>query len=380
MKLKKFRMNNAKITFIKMKGLIILGAALLITQAMLPVDFHVINDPSPTVTEDKIVYLEEVQTIGEDLGNGQYLFYPRSIAADKSNVFVYDGSQAKVFRFSTDLKLLGSFGRKGAGPGEFSGTGKRHFVEIALGRDGNLYANDFQARKMIGLDREGKHLKTFKYGDNYHSDKPVGDKKGNILYVSMKNGEIHINNEEKKILYRFRSEKVHNSFLFEKPRKQHINLYETQSFAPEAIWMLTTDSKLLIYFMSSSTLTIANENGFVKTLKLWPRNLLQDYKKRYLKLRGKKDSFMFMPMFGRLIIDQDNKDIFYLQAGGNRGEEKIAALLYAFNLDGRLLKVLQVPAKPGEDGPGLARINAKVNHTFYAIRGGEEVVLYKEAK
>jgi hypothetical protein len=379
MKSEKFQANNAKITFIKMKWVVILGAVLFFSQALPAHDFYVISDPSPTVKEDKIVYLEEVRSIDEDLGNGQYLFYPRAITANKSFVWVYDAAQAKVFRFSPDLKPLSSFGRKGPGPHEFSGTGRGHWVEIAIGGDGNFYANDASVRKMIGLDMKGKHLKTFIYGDNYYSDKPVVDKNGNILYVSMKDGEIQIYNEKIKILHRFPSEKAHHGFLFEKPTKLQRKIYERQSFAPESSWILTMDSKLLIFFKASSTLAMVNENGYVKTLKLWPRELLQEHKKKYRELRERrKDSFM--PMFGGLIIDQDNKDIFYLQAGGVRRKQKIAALLYAFNLEGRLLNVIRVPTKSGEEEPGLARMCAKVNDTFYAIRGGEEVVLYKENK
>jgi hypothetical protein len=379
MKLKKLHANIAKIKFIQMKWIIILGTILFFNQALLPFDYHVISNPSPTVEEDKIVYLEEVRALGEDLGNDQYLFYPRAITADKSNVFIYDAAQAKVFRFSPDLKLSGSFGRKGAGPGEFSGTGRRHFVEIVLGRDGNLYTNDPQVRKMTALDRQGKHLKTFIYGDNYYMDKPVGDKNGNIIYVSMKNNEIQIKNEKHKVLHRFPQAREHRGFLFEKPNKFQIREYDTQIFAPEATWRYTIDSKLLIFFKASSIFTIVNENGAVKTLKLWPRELLQDYKKRFRELREKsKDTFM--PMFARLIIDQDHKDIFYLQAGGIRREQKIAALLYAFNLKAELLKVIRVPTIQGEDGPGLVGVWAKVNDTFYGIRGGEEVVLYKENK
>jgi hypothetical protein len=379
MKLKKIHSNSATYIFIKKNWVVIIGAILFFNQVLFSDNFHVISDPTPTVKEDKVVYLEEVLTVNEDLGNDQYLFYPFSIAADKSNVFVYDKSQARVYRFSPQMELLSYFGRKGPGPGEFSTTGKTDYIGISLGRDGNIYANDLRVRKIKGFDREGKNLKTFFYGDNFFVDKPVGDKHGNILYVTMKNGNIKVKNEMKITMAQSKIEKVHRSFFFEKPSKYYRESYDLQSFAPEATWRLTIDSKLLIFFKASSTMTIFNENKFAKTLKLWPKEALQDYKKKLHKLMNKHKN-AYTLMFSRLIIDQDNKDIFYLQYSSNKRKQKIAATLYAFNLEGKLLKVIHVPTNPEKEDPGSARINAKVNKIFYAIRDREEVVLFKEKK
>jgi hypothetical protein len=370
---------NLNNIFNKMKWAIIMGTILFLSQVLFPADFHVISNPIPTVKEEKVVYLEEVLTVNEDLGNDQYLFYPFSIAADKSNVFVYDKSQARVYRFSPQMELLSYFGRKGPGPGEFSTTGKTDYIGISLGRDGNIYANDLLVRKIKGFDREGKNLKTFFYGDNFYVDKPVGDKHGNILYVAIKNGILKIKNDKKTTMTQCKIEKIYRSFLFEKPSKFYLEGYDHTTFATKATWRLTIDSKLLIFFKSSSTLLIFNEKDYVKTLKLWPKEALQDYKKRLSKFMNKYED-AYTVMFSRLIVDQDDKDIFYLQHSVNKRNQKIAATLYAFNLDGKLLKVIHVPTNPEKEDPGAARINAKVNNIFYAIRDREEVVLFKEKK
>lgn len=69
------------------------------------------------------------------------------------------------------LILLESFGRKGHGPGEFSGTERTYPVFINIGRDGKLYANDIRVRKVIVFNQIGEYVKEYKYkgGSLYRS-------------------------------------------------------------------------------------------------------------------------------------------------------------------------------------------------------------------
>ncbi len=370
MKLIKFNINSLKL-------LVLLGAVLFLNQALFSFEYYIISDPTPTVKEGKISYLEEVRTIGEDLGKDQYLFAPFSIAADKSNVFVYDRAQVKVFRFSPDFKLLGSFGSQGQGPGQFNTWGKLDGLQIAIGNDGNIYANNFSALRIIGLDRQGKQLKSIYCGGISAMNKPVADKHGNIIVVSMKNGKIEIKNDKKMILAQCKSEKIHHSFLFEKPGKYDLEVYDRQSSPPNTSWILMGDEKLLVYFAGSSALTIFNGKDYVKPLKLWPKEALLRFKKKYREAKKEKED-CFMVMFGSPIVDQDNKGVFYLQEGLDRNNSKIPSYLYAFNLEGQLLKIIYIPLKLADGELGFPIIRAKVNNIFYTTRNGEEVVLFKE--
>jgi len=386
---------NAKIISTHLKWFLTLTVVLALNHTLFTFELHVITDPKPTTTEKKILLLEEVQTIGENLGNNQYMFSPMSVTVDKSNLFVYDKSQAKVFRFSLDLKLSGTFGRKGQGPCEFFGTGMRGHVFINIGRDGNLYANDIHARRWLVFDRMGKPIKTVRYGNSFYVHKPVGDKNGNILSVSMKDGNIQVKNEKGEVLGQCKSESLHYSFLFEDPGKLYRQAFDRDSFAPEAHWQLTIDGKLLVYFAGASCLTVFNGRGnryeYEKTIKLWPKQALIIYKERYRREKeenkarsvGKKYSLrsnFFMSMFGRLIIDRDNKDVFYLQQGVDRVEQKVSAIVYAFNVSGQLLRVVRIPMNPNQEEPSPINIDAKINNIFYGTRSTGEVVLFKEKK
>jgi len=347
-------------------------------------DVYLIKDPTPTVVEDKPVFLEEVEKIDMDLGNDQYLFTPKSLAADETDLFVYDSSQARVYRFSSNLKLIGSFGREGQGPGEFFGKKKR--VELSIGQDGNVYANDIYGYKIMGYSKDGRYLKTFKYGTTPHTYKPVCDKRGNILYVTMKDDTIEIKTDLGFLLAQHKSEKLHRSFLFKIPSKEYRERRCSGPLLPFTNWKLTKDSKFLILFQNSSVLSIFNGKKYVKTIKLWPQNALPSYAKKDRERRNRKTIpgyqriGSFGPMFENLIVDQDNLNIFYLKFCGDYSPKETGTVLYSFNLEGKLLNVIHIPTSPGnEDSYGkFVRVQAKVNNTFYAIRGGEEVVLYKE--
>ncbi len=371
--------NRHNIYFIisQLKWVVIVGTLLLFNQVLFSFEYYVITDPTPTQKEGNAAYLQEVRALGEELGNGQYLFAPFSITADKNNVFVYDRAQVKVFRFTPDLKLQVFFGRGGQAPGEFYSRDRLDALEIAIGNDGNFYVNNFSAGRMIGLDRQGKQLKSYYYGDFLYVNKPTADKNGNVLFVFLKDGRIEIQNEKKMILAQGKSEKVHYGFLYEGPGKNSKELYARQKFPPETSWTLTIDGKLLILFSASATVAIFNGKEYERTLKLWPQGALERYKKYYHQEKKKKED-MFSPMFFSLIVDQDNRDIFYVQERSDYSQKKNSFLLYAFDLAGRLLKVIHVPIQWLDGDPYFPRIQAKVNHTFYATRGGEEIVMYKE--
>jgi hypothetical protein len=368
-----------EITFSKIIFLIAAAVFLFCSPTLFSIEYEVIRNPEPTVEEVEPVMMEEILTVDEDLGNDQYLFYPYSIAADKSNIFIYDKSQARVYRFSPAMELLGYFGRKGPGPGEFNSTAKRDYVSIEIGVDGNIYTNDLSIRRIKQFDSKGKHLKSFFYGDNYYFEKPAGDKNGNILYVSMRKGILEVKNDKRETLAHTKIERVHRSFLYEKPSDQYLESNDIRTFVSDSSWKLTIDSKLLVLFRSSSTLAIFDGDKYVKTIKLWPREALKEYKKKLRQFMKKKKN-VFSPMFSNIIIDQDHKDIFYLQLSSHKRRQKIAATLYAFNLAGELLKVIYIPTNPNEENPGYARVEAKVNNIFYTIRDKEEVVLFREEK
>jgi len=378
--------NKQSIPTIKSLVIGIVGFLSIFNYVLFCEDVYLIKEPTPTVVEDKPVFLEEVEKIDMDLGNDQYLFTPKSLAADETDLFVHDTSQARVYRFSSDLKLIGSFGRIGQGPGEFHGKTR---VELSIGKDGNVYAHDIYGLKIMGYTKEGKYLKTFQYGRNTHIFKPVCDKQGNLLFVTLKNNMLKVETEQEKVLAQCKADKLHQTFLYEIPKKGFRDMCNLNPFYDYATGKLTKDSKLLIFFRNSSVLSIFKDKEYIKTVKLWPEEALKEYKPLYLardknkiKIPRLKYGGSFRAMFGRIFVDQDNQNIFYLHFTSRYRKKEIGVILYAFDIDGNLLKVIHILTSP-DDGDSYGKfvsVHAKVNNTFYAIRGNEEVVLYKEKK
>lgn len=112
-------------------GSVLVFCLMMLSINMFSVDFEAIKNPKPNMVEKNYVALKKIKTLGVDLGNGEYLFQPFSLAADKDSIYVYDLLQAKIFKFDLDLKFVKkSFGKVGTRPGEFGGTGKSYPVFI----------------------------------------------------------------------------------------------------------------------------------------------------------------------------------------------------------------------------------------------------------
>jgi hypothetical protein len=88
-------------------------------------------------------------------------------------------------------------------------------------------------------------------------------------------------------------------------------------------------------------------------------------------LKQNKESFR--KLFNKLLVDEDNDTLFYLQLGRNK-KRNINAL-YQFNLKGELLKIFYVRLK----APSFTRFELKKNNLFYAIED-EKITIYKEEK
>lgn len=157
----------------------------------------VIENPKPNLVEKEYRKLTRVGEIPEELGNGEYLFAAHSVAMDKTGtLFIYDNRQAKIYKFDNNLKFLKSFGEKGKGPGEFSGAGLAHMVYLSVGLDGNLYANDCRAFKVMVFSTEGKYLRDIKYADfkNGNMNHPVVGADGLLVYQTFKDDRLMVMN------------------------------------------------------------------------------------------------------------------------------------------------------------------------------------------
>jgi len=103
------------------------------------------------------VILKEDLVIGEETEKEDFWFsFVNSIAVDDSgNIYTLDPKEVKIRVFDPKGKLLRTFGRKGQGPGEFSGPGWMKVMP-----DGLLVVYDVLASQFTYLTLDGKFLKT----------------------------------------------------------------------------------------------------------------------------------------------------------------------------------------------------------------------------
>jgi len=334
-------------------------------------DVKIIKNPKPNVVESKYFKLKKIKTLSSDLGGDEFLFIPFSMTIDNdSNLYVYDSLQAKIFKFNENLKLLESFGRKGQGPGEFSGTQRTYPVFINIGRDGKLYANDIRVRKVIVFNQNGEYVREYKYKGGGVL-KPIVDSDGNCYFLSAEdNRVINVYNQKKLKLITLKNEKESFNYLFFKPGVVYMEM-ASKNPAGELLIDLTVNSKLLIYFPSSSIMYVLKDKKILKKMNIWPKEALNSYKTELNDLI-KRNKNIYKSLFFKLFVDEDDDNMFFLQLGENK--QRGINALYKFNLNGELIKVLYVKI---EESSSFTRFEFKKKDRFYAIED-EKILIYKE--
>jgi len=103
-----------------------------------------------------LLTLKEDLVIGKETDKENYWFAAlNTIAVDDSgNIYTLDPKEIRIRVFDSKGKLLRAFGRRGQGPGEFSGPGS---IEVMI--NGNLVVNDFMNRRYSFLTPDGKNIK-----------------------------------------------------------------------------------------------------------------------------------------------------------------------------------------------------------------------------
>lgn len=356
----------------KHKAITILAGIVLFSMILSAVDFGVIKNPKPNMKETRYVPLEKTKTVDADLGNGEYLFKPTSIAVAKDGVFVYDILQAKIFKFNPTLEtVITSFGRKGQGPGEFGGTGKAYSVYLQVGIDNKLYANDTQMRKTIVFDNNGKYIGEFK-NRTYDFKEPWIDASGNLISISVEDKMLNVMNQDKKVLFTMPHNERWFDYLVARPGTDYLKS-TVKNLGWELLRMIAPDSTLLLYSLSSSRLIMLKNNKIVKEINIWPADALAAYPGKLDRLL-KKNKNWYIPMFSKLFIDEGNPGMFYLQFGEN-GLKGINAL-YQFHQDCKLAQVFFVKI---EESVPFTRFEAKGKDRFYAIES-DKLITYQEEK
>jgi hypothetical protein len=348
--------------------------------------FKLVSNPEPTVIEGDFVHLKEIASIQEDLGNEEFLFFPRAIAVGKPGLLIYDVAQAKILHLDNQLKFINSWGRKGNGPGEFSGN-KYSMFEMTFGKDGKIYANDPRAYRIQNFDISGKPLRTFRYSELWKTKRPLVDKEGNILHATIQNNKVKLFNQNNDCVIQFPVKDEYISYLLYLPDNIYRNSRINAGDYKIAL-RYTKNSRLIVYFEESATMAVISQEGKVKVLKLWPKNALIRYKKELSEIieskpkasssKGHKPSGSkpHKPMFRAPFVDLDKDGYFYLQLTAMFENGKIPVYIYKFDLNGNLINVFHIPIENQKSR--TLHFIAKQNNRFYAISDWESIKTFQE--
>jgi len=206
------------------------------------------------------IILKEDLIIGEELEKEDYWFsLLNSIAVDDSgNIYTLDPKEVKIRVFDTKGKLLRTFGRRGQGPGEFSGPGG-----IKVMPDGVLVVYDILSLRFTYLTLNGTFLKTVSV-----NKLPPGsiriDSRGFVYQYKRGRGYKTV---EELVKYDPDLNPIMKFHSFEKTRKPRV-----RNPFPEGYYFDVSKDDNLIWILSSTyDIHVVDPNG--KTVK----RILRDY-------------------------------------------------------------------------------------------------------
>jgi hypothetical protein len=330
------------------------------------IEITVIKNPQPTCMETELSSLEITKVIST-INEKVFLAQPVAITGDDNgNIYIYDNLHCKIFKFDKNSELVNSFGRLGHGPGTFRASGD--MATIYCGKDKILYICDFIQKKIMSFTTDGKYLRDYKINP-WRILQPVVDAKGNFYLPSASNGMIDVEDNNMNLKTTLLSENEYRNCLFIKPTFYFSRTEIFSNYFNTDIGLLS-DSSILIYNRNTSTIYLLDKNfKLVRKANLWPKNALEDYGKRLQKFQKDEDfGNAWIIFFHSLFIDEDKKNIFYLQTK----TDMYGVLIYAFDLKGRLMKVLKI-----DDDP-YVRIKWKKNNLFYGFGSKNDLRIYKE--
>lgn len=342
----------------------------------------VITDPKPNMVEEKYVKLVKMGEIADEITDGVFLFNPFSFTMNKNKtLFIYDNFQGKILELDDNFNFVKFIGRKGPGPGEFSGTGGGYMAFINIGLDGNLYTQDCRSYKVIAYNTGGEHIRDFKIDSRKHGqfDKPVVDSSGNLIFHRVKDDRIVIVNEKDEILFSLENKEMVKYNLFNHPTIGVPAGYEDQfekrfkqlplRFGTWEIMIhLSSDSHMVIFFPPTGRLCVVKEKKLLLDKFLWPEKAIEHLKKKC------RDDRSHHNLFFQYLTDGDGEDCFYTQFGETPDKKKNS--IYKFNLKGELLLVLYIDLE-SNSSKKFSKFFLKQKGLFFA-KEGDHIAYYKE--
>jgi len=327
------------------------------------------------------ISLEFVRSIGDELGDNQYLFKPGSVVRDtEGNLYIFDIFQHKILKVNKSGKFIISIGSKGPGPGEFAGGS----IYLSIGGNNNLYAWHHDNMRLLEYDMNGNFKKEYDLGDYLYSltrKARVVDSIGNVYLYSVDDRKMKFFNQNGEHLFSIQSKPEWFNFLYAK-------FNDISFIRPEHMISFFIDEesnqKVLFFEPSSTLVLIDKDNRIINEKQIIPKNAYEHYiQGRLMRSKGGKKEkstiqefhSSFTPFPRGVLFDSEKKRIYIRFVFKN---EKIIPKLVCLNFSGNVLKVIRI-IKDLENQIIPISFEAKSDEYFFA-RGIEKLHIYKEKK
>jgi len=377
-------MNQNKKLNLLLPRLIFFTIYAILTVSHLPAIELVENPKITHSTEDiTVTQLKIVKIIEPDFDENVFFTKPTSLAVSEKAIYFYDSMMKSVYMFDAQYRFKKKFMREGVGPGETNDQGLG-FQKIYFHKN-ELYICDIYNNKIIVYSENGEHkrdIRFFNKDRGYFSFKPVFDDSGNLYALSDRNGIVDKYDSHMQLVHSYLKPQMNESFVVYRPdfENPEVNIPDWLWKRPkigDVSYDLIGDDGLIIFMSRPSTVFIFKNDKLVKKFDIIMKEPVERLRKRLnrpSKFPGKKlpKVVRIIRMFDSFLVDEDDNRFFYLQSL----DSKRQLLLYKFNLDGTLKKIISL------SNPDLkSEILIKKNHLFYgqSVTKGN-IYIYKEEK
>jgi len=273
------------------------------------VNVEVIKNPKPTHYEKKYVTLKLIKAIDSDIDDTHFFAQLASLQVDdEGGIYCYDNVLKKVYKFDKNFKLERIFGKRGQGPGEYTGN-DWGLKNIYFAPDGLLYIRAPYNRHIIAFDKKGKNVKNIRLGSDIGvlSCPVVVDGKNNFNFLSFHGGAVDVYDGEMKHSCTLLEKKDYARFVFYRPVKT--DGYSQVTYIEPAIFNTYHDilpgDRMIIYLANSSRVFIFKNNRLNRQFDVWPQKAVQGFKKMLKEKLHIDDeiSTHFTPFAYNMIVD-----------------------------------------------------------------------------
>jgi hypothetical protein len=265
--------------------------------------------------------LEKDMVIGVEDGDENYLFGRIFDVAVSSGgaIYVLDNGFNRVQKYDSSGVYIGTFGRKGEGPGEFNFP-----IAIAVDGLGNVYVAD--RSKVQIFDVTGTYTDSFEHGFSGSFPRSIRINESNGIYLSC----LDIFEQQVLHKYSFNHTKV-ASFCNSYAIGEKVDVREEQTFGGGAI---DINQKGLVYFTQRLpyVIRVFSPNGEL----LWDVYRESQYVQKPIVKKEERGLTVRLPTSSQSIIVFD--DNYFVNVLRNQRDEATETIIDLFDSQGAFLK------------------------------------------